>query len=666
MANRTYLLNTPTRTSNIAALSGQWAIVAEACDCVPLAWLCMFDEADLRPCTITFNHSRFVDGERKNLLRKFSILNPSTTVDAAKTHLARARPVFETLAEDAETGKRQWLEAMAALERFPHEYLTIDPTELLLMDDLKAGATTFASAISSNPASIAAKQQIAGIESGGYTDESLSGLAGGFYSPGRFVRRERSAEDAKRHLDLLARLDHCNLAATGTGYEPLPLDLLSLDPPDAFWKDAELLDKGARHIAVSHGPCVFKDGKKQYATSLSNLSNRRIRVMMFGGFSRVEDRYVLTNYTRAWFTAKDFIDWYNVPADGWIQPGETATDNCNWGGNDDGFWAYWCKNEDGERFFALARFPRLPQDHGTQSSARDASGSWEPLLDEHRAGIANNIEVCRKLARDCSKREIGLDLAGVQWLDEFLDTLHRMEKTPDTDRLVSAFGAFLGECIIRAIGGEWAIHDGSLCVRQDEANAAFPLNKVRKHLDHGSKGGDSVLGFYRTVLAMKPKPLTARQQAFLSLYRARSDYRFFVPHKYDERQEWARVTKIDGLWVTIETAMTADFNHPPTVSLRLDQISDFLVTDAQGMKVDTLDSSGNAATSTDTAHRPTEPLPQDAAMERAIIRLRSVFADHRKFMNERSFESLRVTCPAWMKPSDPLHEIFKQQYPLHR
>lgn len=107
MANRTYLLNTPTRTSNIAALSGQWAIVAEACDCVPLAWLCMFDEADLRPCTITFNHSRFVDGERKNLLRKFSILNPSTTVDAAKTHLARARPVFETLAEDAETGKRQ-------------------------------------------------------------------------------------------------------------------------------------------------------------------------------------------------------------------------------------------------------------------------------------------------------------------------------------------------------------------------------------------------------------------------------------------------------------------------------------------------------------------------------------------------------------------------------
>ncbi len=668
MSNSAYLLNTPTRVSDLAAMNGQWLIVAEARHCVPLPWLCMFGEADLRPCKIRFNHSKFVDGEKRILLSKFTILNPSTSVKAAKSNLAKALPVFEALAGDARTGARHWQAALASLETFPFEYLTIDPTEILLMDDLKAGAMEFVSAISSGDPALEARRRISGLDADAETAENAVGLRGGFLSSAWFQKCKQTPEEAKKNLELLARLDTCNLAQTEDGYEILPLDLNALNPPDRFWENAELMEKGARQLSVSHGKCTIKEGKKHYSTSLTNLSDRRLRVKMFGGFAGSQGSYVLANYTKEWFSAKDFIDWYGVSKDGWILPGETVTDSNNWGGGDDGFWAYWCENEDKERVVALAQ---NPQSSGAESTGHDPSDSEAPSPDPFRAAIDANIAVCRNLARELTHTEIDLDQNGVLWLDGLLEQL-RTRSEPLNEGLIYAFGVYLGECIIHAAGGEWEVQGGenkdNIRVRFDDSNAVFPLNKVRKQLANGKENGDSVLGLYDVAIAMRPRLPTDWQQRLRSLYEERSDCHFFVPNESGSTPEWSKVKKIEGRWITIETASVSGRSTKPELSLPLDQISGFYATDPYGLLIDSEGFTGVPAApvpagTAGSGNRPrqTTSSPPDAGMEHAISRLRNSFYSSQKSLNARTFQSVCARSPYWMSPDEPLHETVNQQ-----
>lgn len=664
MSNNAYLLNTPARVRDLASLQGRWLIVAEGRYRIPLPWLCMFSETDLRPCTIMFHQSRMVDGEKKDLLGKFSILNPSTSVQEAKRNLAKARPVFEALAGDPETGAKHWRAALASLEELPLDYLSLDPTELLLMGDLKEGAMELISALSSGAASLPSKRRMAGLEADAGPEKNFGGLDGGFLSVAFFQKCERSAEEAKSRLKLLARLDTCNLAQTGRGYEVLPLDLRALDPPESFWEDAELLARGARQVTVSHGPASFKDGKKHYATCLANVSNKRVRVRMFGGFNKASGSYALANYTRQWFTSRDFIDWYGVAGDGWIQPGETVTDPNNWGGSDEGFWAYWCEDEDGQRFIALGMHASSPS---AGSGATELPPPWEPLQDSHRAAIQSNIANCKQLARDYSRREIGFDAAGVQWLDDLLQELHEKQSVHG-ERLIPTFGAFLGECIIRNFGGEWAIYDGSICVRFD-GDAVFPLNKVRKQLLHGREGGDSVVGMYRSLEVPMYLPPTERQQQFLALYNAHKDYHYFVLETIDGVAEWAKVKRINGPWVAIESRLASGAGVQPEISVPLHQVSCFYITDANGVLIDSEGFSAASALAVppaqsvknDIRRRQIASHPPDASMESAIARLKSAYSQKQKSLRASTFESVQAPCPDWIKPSEPLYEILKQQ-----
>jgi hypothetical protein len=276
------------------------------------------------------------------------------------------------------------------------------------------------------------------------------------------------------------------------------------------------------------------------------------------------------------------------------------------------------------------------------------------------------------LARELSNKEIGFDSEGVRWIDDLIQQLHE-QKSERGQKLVYAFAAFLGECIIRNFGGEWAIYNGHLCIRFDDGNAVFPINKVKKQLANGREGGDSVAGMYHMTEVLKPKPLTDSQQRFLSLYKARSDCRFFVLHKTDGRQEWARVKKIEGLWVAIETELASGLRVKPEVSLRVDQIGDFYLTDAKGVLADSQEGPGSSVASvhaeskrSESRLRPTDSHPSDVMMERAITRLRSSFSGSQKILNARIFESVRAPCPSWMKPGEPLYDILNQQFLLHK
>jgi len=115
------------------------------------------------------------------------------------------------------------------------------------------------------------------------------------------------------------------------------------------------------------------------------------------------------------------------------------------------------------------------------------------MLDRIRA----NAELVVSVARKQLAEEIGYDEAGVRWLDGYIQRQHEQGNPANRDGLVSTLGSYLGECIVRSFGGQWADVDGSWCVRFDDRNAAHPFAKVAKQLEHGAN--DSVLSFFTAI-----------------------------------------------------------------------------------------------------------------------------------------------------------------------
>jgi hypothetical protein len=116
-----------------------------------------------------------------------------------------------------------------------------------------------------------------------------------------------------------------------------------------------------------------------------------------------------------------------------------------------------------------------------------------PMVERIRA----NAELVVSVAAKQLGEAVGYDEAGVRWLDGYIQRQHEQGDPANRDGLVSTLGSFLGECIVRTFGGEWAEVDGSWCVRFDDRNAAFPFAKVAKHLEHGAE--DSVLSFFTVI-----------------------------------------------------------------------------------------------------------------------------------------------------------------------
>lgn len=111
--------------------------------------------------------------------------------------------------------------------------------------------------------------------------------------------------------------------------------------------------------------------------------------------------------------------------------------------------------------------------------------------------IRANAELVASVAAKQLGKGVGYDEAGVRWLDGYIQRQHEQGDRANQDGLVNTLGSFLGECIVRTFGGEWAEVDGSWCVRFDDRNAAYPFAKVAKHLEHGAE--DSVLSFFTAI-----------------------------------------------------------------------------------------------------------------------------------------------------------------------
>ncbi|EEF59157.1 hypothetical protein Cflav_PD1649 [Pedosphaera parvula Ellin514] len=144
-------------------------------------------------------------------------------------------------------------------------------------------------------------------------------------------------------------------------FAPLPAGITFLEPA-AGSKESLMLDSaemkfGRIVIQVQHKN--FRrdaEGKMIYSTKIKNISQGRIRITCFAGFRPAGNKYVLNTVTGKFFSADQFIAWYDAPKDGWIAAGQEVADDNNYGGGS-GLWAFFGETETRETFIGVAELP---------------------------------------------------------------------------------------------------------------------------------------------------------------------------------------------------------------------------------------------------------------------------------------------------------------------
>jgi hypothetical protein len=91
----------------------------------------------------------------------------------------------------------------------------------------------------------------------------------------------------------------------------------------------------------------------------------------------------------------------------------------------------------------------------------------------------------------------GYNAASVSWLDGYINRIRVEIDQATTDRLISVFGSYLGECVINCYGGYWEEEEGQWRVSFDERNGVYPFAKVRKQFENGAE--DSIKSFFKII-----------------------------------------------------------------------------------------------------------------------------------------------------------------------
>jgi len=122
-------------------------------------------------------------------------------------------------------------------------------------------------------------------------------------------------------------------------------------------------------------------------------------------------------------------------------------------------------------------------------------------MEEH---IRANAEMVIQELRPLSGIDFGYTRESVEWLEGYIERLRSSGEFDNAEtkyKLMSVFGSFLGECLVRCYGGTWQEHgEGDWCVTFENGTRAFPFTKVRKQMENGPC--DGIESFFRAIPAI--------------------------------------------------------------------------------------------------------------------------------------------------------------------
>lgn len=198
MANRAYLLNTPTLTGDPYFLQealaqgpkANYAEIAEVSYRVSLPWLCCFRGAQLTEVRVPLEYW----GEKKGP-DELVVCLPCIDVNTARHNLRASLEIFQEIAGDVVIGKGYWQRACDGLAELPLPYLAMNPIEVLLMGEISEVADKFSASFSQSPPLDLLKYW------SGYHEGFLPFSAEDFYSKSLAELNHAARLDSSRALD---------------------------------------------------------------------------------------------------------------------------------------------------------------------------------------------------------------------------------------------------------------------------------------------------------------------------------------------------------------------------------------------------------------------------------------------------------------------------------
>jgi hypothetical protein len=198
---------------------------------------------------------------------------------------------------------------------------------------------------------------------------------------------------------------------------------------------------GSRFVTVQHGESSNKKaGDASYATSLTNVSSKKLRITRFGGF--VPDgtgKWQLSSVTGTFYTADDFVDWYGQNGD-WLLPGQTVRDDSNWGAPPV-LWAYYGVTDTGEPFIAGEAID-LPASGRHHVAPRPADPPMEQAMQKLRTAYA------QRQARFTDVTLSLIRVAAPPWLKQ--RPTDRMNEIVERQSLLYAEGTIVWAALVQA------------------------------------------------------------------------------------------------------------------------------------------------------------------------------------------------------------------------
>jgi hypothetical protein len=118
---------------------------------------------------------------------------------------------------------------------------------------------------------------------------------------------------------------------------------------------------------------------------------------------------------------------------------------------------------------------------------KQSPGIYSPIVE----GIRANADAVVETLVHLTEFAFGYNRESVVWLEGYLE---RMNATgifdgPGRDKLISALGSFLGECLVRTCGGSWKRRDGAWGIAFDEEHFVQPFAAVAAQLESGRARG---------------------------------------------------------------------------------------------------------------------------------------------------------------------------------
>ncbi|MAD90407.1 MAG: hypothetical protein CMK64_11940 [Pseudoalteromonas sp.] len=160
MSNRAYLVGTSIHCSSINQLDmSAYEVLAEGSNMIPVPWFFCFNGTDLQPADLQYQNDDL------NEISTIPMCVPCAPTSEVLSNLLERKALFVDFIGDPYLGEEYWRKAVNDIQSVQHEYISIHPLEVFLLNDVEESSLIFNKCFEAAPSSFESIEQLSNFDS---------------------------------------------------------------------------------------------------------------------------------------------------------------------------------------------------------------------------------------------------------------------------------------------------------------------------------------------------------------------------------------------------------------------------------------------------------------------------------------------------------------------